>query len=648
MTDAITATYVCTSGDFSSVSESSAEAHLLANPTHGLSIVHAGDDSVTSHAAFVEGAADAELQANKGAANGYAGLDGGGKVPVAQLPNAILTYKGTWDALTNTPTLADGIGTAGDVYRVSVEGTQDLGSGSRTWHVGDYAIYNTADIWEDADTTDAVSSVNTYTGAVVLAKADVGLGNVTNDAQLKASDLDADGTLAANSATKVPSQSAVKTYADTKATDSLVVHKAGAESITGVKSFSTANDGVELMIFKRDSNTAALKILSDGKIQWWNGTSIDANCNLYRVSNGTVGTTGSLRVAEGLTANNGITVNNTNGITLNGGQYTNTQAAPTITRTAYSVTGDPVARYAEDGNGKLEWGSGAVARDTDLYRYGVDRLGTHSGVTIVQTSSIGSDATAGLVFRNDADNFTVGRIYARGDSEMGTDGTWTHQGNHTFNNTLKAASSIDFTAGSVDLRNQGSATSVITRTNVNGDTQPRFAVQADGKMLWGLGGITATDTNLYRSTTNRLKTDGYLHVGGDLVLEGVGSDLTMTGGGQVQITGLGATTATALLVQRGVDTQNRYRLLADGKMSWGNGTDDITTQSSNLYRPQTSVLKSDGRFEAVDGITTKVKAGTPVDGDFQTTPSDGTMVVDTTGSLLWVRVGGSWLSTTLA
>lgn len=52
-----------------------------------------------------------------------------------------------------------------------------------------------------------------------LTSADVGLGNVTNHAQLKSSDLDTDGTLAANSDTKIPSQKAVKTYADGKMTN---------------------------------------------------------------------------------------------------------------------------------------------------------------------------------------------------------------------------------------------------------------------------------------------------------------------------------------------------------------------------------------------------------------------------------------------
>jgi len=56
-------------------------------------------------------------------------------------------YVGIWDADTNTPTLVDGTGTAGDFYRVIVAGTQDLGSGSITFEVGDDVMYN-GTIWE--------------------------------------------------------------------------------------------------------------------------------------------------------------------------------------------------------------------------------------------------------------------------------------------------------------------------------------------------------------------------------------------------------------------------------------------------------------------------------------------------------------------
>jgi|GEM_PF-6489177 len=102
-----------------------------------------------------------------GAVNGVASLDGTGKVPAAQLPSAVMTYEGVWNASTNSPTLADGVGDAGMVYRVGTAGTQDLGSGSIAFDVGDYAIYN-GTTWEKSDTTDAVASVNGLSGVVTL------------------------------------------------------------------------------------------------------------------------------------------------------------------------------------------------------------------------------------------------------------------------------------------------------------------------------------------------------------------------------------------------------------------------------------------------------------------------------------------------
>ncbi len=116
-----------------------------------------------------------ENSANKGIAGGYASLDGAGKVPVSQLPSALMTYLGNWDASTNTPTLADGTGDVGDVYRVSVAGTQNLGSGPITFFVGDFVIYN-GTIWQRSPAADGVTSVNGFTGAVVLTTTDINEG----------------------------------------------------------------------------------------------------------------------------------------------------------------------------------------------------------------------------------------------------------------------------------------------------------------------------------------------------------------------------------------------------------------------------------------------------------------------------------------
>ena len=102
----------------------------------------------------------------------------GGKVPSSQLPNSIMEYQGTWNASTNTPTLANGAianaaDDAGHVYRVSVAGTVNFGAGNISFDVGDYAILNYNLIWEKSDTTDAVSSVAGRTGDVTLSSTDL-------------------------------------------------------------------------------------------------------------------------------------------------------------------------------------------------------------------------------------------------------------------------------------------------------------------------------------------------------------------------------------------------------------------------------------------------------------------------------------------
>jgi len=125
----------------------------------------------------------------KGAASGVATLDGGGKVPASQLPSSLMEYKGQWDASLNSPTLADGVGDAGDVYIVSVAGTQDLGSGSITFSLGDWVIYN-GSIWEKSLNSNAVVSVNGQTGVVVLDTDDISEGSAlyfTNARALAAS-----------------------------------------------------------------------------------------------------------------------------------------------------------------------------------------------------------------------------------------------------------------------------------------------------------------------------------------------------------------------------------------------------------------------------------------------------------------------------
>lgn len=103
----------------------------------------------------------------KASANGVATLDSGGKVPVSQLPSSVMQYQGQWNASTNTPTLVNGTGDAGDVYEVTVAGTHDFGAGSITFKIGDWAVYN-GSIWQLSTNSSEVVSVNGLTGAVSL------------------------------------------------------------------------------------------------------------------------------------------------------------------------------------------------------------------------------------------------------------------------------------------------------------------------------------------------------------------------------------------------------------------------------------------------------------------------------------------------
>lgn len=104
--------------------------------------------------------------------NGVASLDSGGKLPAAQLPTSVTEYRGAWNADTNTPSLADGSGINGDLYRVSVAGTIDLGSGPEDYLPGDAVIYN-GSIWEKIPSEDVIQSVNGLTGVVTLQTSDI-------------------------------------------------------------------------------------------------------------------------------------------------------------------------------------------------------------------------------------------------------------------------------------------------------------------------------------------------------------------------------------------------------------------------------------------------------------------------------------------
>jgi len=102
------------------------------------------DDTTNPHS-VTAAQVSAIPESDRGVAGGVATLDSGVRIPVAQLPVGVadgLSYQGTWDAATNTPSLSSGSGSvAGEFYLVAVDGATTL-DGISTWDVGDLVVFD--------------------------------------------------------------------------------------------------------------------------------------------------------------------------------------------------------------------------------------------------------------------------------------------------------------------------------------------------------------------------------------------------------------------------------------------------------------------------------------------------------------------------
>jgi len=85
-----------------------------------------------------------------------------------------LSYQGTWNASTNTPTLTSSVGVNGYYYIVATAGSTNL-NGITDWQIGDWLMFN-GSVWQKIDQSNLVTSVNGQTGAVVLTTTDIAEG----------------------------------------------------------------------------------------------------------------------------------------------------------------------------------------------------------------------------------------------------------------------------------------------------------------------------------------------------------------------------------------------------------------------------------------------------------------------------------------
>lgn len=106
---------------------------------------------------------------------------------VSSISNAIgaLNYQGTWNANTNTPTLASGVGTKGDYYVVGTAGATTL-DGISNWGIGDWAVFN-GSVWQRVEGGADLNGVNLTASGSVIFSALTGYLKGNGSSQLTAS-----------------------------------------------------------------------------------------------------------------------------------------------------------------------------------------------------------------------------------------------------------------------------------------------------------------------------------------------------------------------------------------------------------------------------------------------------------------------------
>ena len=77
-----------------------------------------------------------------------------------------LSYQGTWNASTNTPTLASSTGTNGYYYVVGTAGSTNL-NGITDWKVGDWLMFN-GSIWQKIDQSETLQTITSTDGSVTV------------------------------------------------------------------------------------------------------------------------------------------------------------------------------------------------------------------------------------------------------------------------------------------------------------------------------------------------------------------------------------------------------------------------------------------------------------------------------------------------
>jgi hypothetical protein len=353
-------------------------------------------------------------------ANGIPQLDSSGKILVSQLPNSVMEFLGTWNAATNTPTLANGTGNAGDVYLCNVAGTVNFGAGPIAFIVGDYVVYS-GSTWErSGGAVGTVTSVAltesgdslTITGSPVTTSGTINIGFAGTNLQY----INGAGNL-----TTFPILTGFVPYTGATANVDLGTFNLTADVITGATGSFASNGGSDTFAINHSSGSGiALNITKGGAGEglYINKTSGSGNAaTIIGTLNATTlvksgGTSSQYLMADGSVSTL------TNPVTGTG--TTNTlpkfTAASTIGNSNITDTGSLITLGSNTSIANGGLGIGQSALTGYNLRIGTNITGATTSYGIFNSSSIQSDVTTTAIYNRtvattQAASFTLSNIY---------------------------------------------------------------------------------------------------------------------------------------------------------------------------------------------------------------------------------------------
>ena len=479
-----------------------------------------------------------------GVANGVATLDSSGQVPLSQIPPlGDLNYQGTWNATTNSPTLTSSVGTKGFYYVVSVAGTTNL-NGITDWQIGDWAVFN-GSVWQKIDNTDAVTSVNGYTGTVVLTAADVSAipyTGATGAVDLNAKTLVNVSNLGVNTTT-VPtikiravgdnnssSRIAMRGYSSDANSSAIRVSKFRGTVAAPQAPISGDSLGkFELAGYGTTSADAYPQVSLEGvTTEVWGATARGAKAVVKVTPNTTITQVTALTIDQDSKATFANTVT-ANGVLLTGNTGTVTSVAATA-GTGISVSGSPITT-----SGTLTITNTAPDQTVAISAgTGISTSGTYPNFTVTNTAP---DQTVAL---------TAG-------TGISTSGTYP---NFTITNTSPSSGgTVTSVTGTAPVVSSGGNTPAISMAAANTTTN---------------GYLTSTDWNTFNNKSN---TNGTVTSVAALTLGTTGTDLSST-------VANGTTTPVITLQVPTASATNRGALSAADWTTFNNKTSNTGTVTS--------------------------------------------------------------------